>query len=103
GLDDTSGTKAHRPAILPPTHRIRRQRMAIFLTNDDVRKLLPMDECVAVLEDLFRQEAAGLVENLARRRFRFGDATSAPPGPPATIMGGVALGSHAYGIRHNSV
>src|SRR5215212_11155344 len=62
-----------------------------------------MDECVAVLEDLFRQEAAGLVENLARRRFRFGDASSAPPGPPATIMGGVALGSHAYAIRHNSV
>ena len=35
--------------------------MAIFLTNDDVRKLLPMNECIDVLEDLFQQEAAGLV------------------------------------------
>src|SRR5215218_3103569 len=64
------------------TNRRRRQRMAIFITNDDVRKLLPMDECVAVLDDLFRQEAAGLVENLARRRFRVAGA-DAPPGPPA--------------------
>ena len=76
--------------------------MAIFITNDDVRKLLPMDECVAVLEDMFRQEAAGLVENLARRRFRVA-GTSAPPGPPANLMGGVVAGSHAYGTRHNSV
>jgi alanine dehydrogenase len=76
--------------------------MAIFITNDDVRKLLPMDECVAVLEDLFRQEAAGLVENLARRRFRVA-GTSALPGPPANLMGGVVAGSHAYATRHNSV
>jgi ornithine cyclodeaminase/alanine dehydrogenase-like protein (mu-crystallin family) len=76
--------------------------MAIFITNDDVRKLLPMDECVAVLEDMFQQEAAGLVENLARRRFRVA-GTSAPPGPPANLMGGVVAGSHAYGTRHNSV
>jgi alanine dehydrogenase len=62
-----------------------------------------MDECIAVLEDLFRQESAGLVENLARRRFRAGDAASAPPGPPPMIMGGMALGSHAFAVRHNSV
>jgi len=76
--------------------------VAIFITNDDVRRLLPMDECIAVLEDLFRQEAAGLVENLARRRFRVA-GTSAPPGPPANLMGGVVAGSHAYATRHNSV
>ncbi len=76
--------------------------MAIFLTNDDVRKLLPMSECIAVLDDLFRQEAAGLVENLPRRRLRFGDAASSA-GPAATLMGGVALGSHAYGVRHSAV
>lgn len=76
--------------------------MAIFITNDDVRKLLPMNECIDVLDDMFHQEAAGLVENLARRRFRVA-GTSAPPGPPANLMGGVVAGSHAYATRHNSV
>lgn len=70
--------------------------MALFLTNDDVRRLLPMDECVEVLEDLFRQEANGLVENLARRRIRL-------PKSGATLMGGHVLGSSAYGVRHSSV
>jgi ornithine cyclodeaminase/alanine dehydrogenase-like protein (mu-crystallin family) len=67
--------------------------MALFLSNDDVQRLLPMDECITVLEDLFNQEAQGLVENLARRRIRFG-----PNG--ATLMGGTVLGSRAYGVRH---
>ena len=70
--------------------------MAIFLSNDDVRKLLPMDECMAVMEDLFTQEANGLVENISRTRIRFGRAG-------ATYMGGSVLGSQAYGIRHSSV
>lgn len=59
-------------------------RVALFLTNDDVRRLLPMDECVTVLEELFRQESRGTVENLPRQRFRFGRAG-------ATIMGGEVL------------
>ena len=70
--------------------------MAIFLSNDDVRRLLSVEECVAVMEDLFRQEAAGLVENLPRQRIRF-------PKSSATLMGGSVLGSHAYGVRHSSV
>ena len=70
--------------------------MAIYLTDDDVRGLLPMDECVAVMEDLFQQEAQGLVENLPRRRIRF-------PRSSATLMGGTVLGSQAYGVRHSSI
>lgn len=69
--------------------------MTIFLSNDDVRKLLPMHECISVLEDLFRQEADGLVENLPRQRIRF-------PKSMATIMGGVVQGAGAYGVRHSS-
>jgi ornithine cyclodeaminase/alanine dehydrogenase-like protein (mu-crystallin family) len=69
--------------------------VAIFLSNEDVRKLLPMHECIGVLEDLFRQEADGLVENLPRQRIRF-------PKSMATIMGGVVQGSEAYGVRHSS-
>src|SRR3954470_2163312 len=87
--------------ILPPHRTQRRHHMAIFITNDDVRRLLPMNECIDVLDDMFRQEAAGLVENLARRRFRVAGSTAS--GPPANLMGGVVAGSHAYGTRHNSV
>lgn len=69
--------------------------MALFLSNEDVRKLMPMNECIEVLEDLFKQESAGLVENMPRQRIRFPKST-------ATIMGGVVLGSNAYGVRHSS-
>lgn len=69
--------------------------MALFLTNDDVRRLLPMDECVAVIEELFRQESRGTVENIPRRRLRFQRAG-------ATLMGGTVLESHAHGVRHSS-
>jgi ornithine cyclodeaminase/alanine dehydrogenase-like protein (mu-crystallin family) len=70
--------------------------MALFLSNADVQRLLPMDECITVLEDLFQQEARGLVENIPRHRIRF-------PKSMANFMGGTVLGSNAYGIRHNSV
>jgi ornithine cyclodeaminase/alanine dehydrogenase-like protein (mu-crystallin family) len=70
--------------------------MAIYLTNDDVRRLLPIDQCIDVLDGLFQQESRGLVENVSRQRRRFGRAG-------ATLMGGAVLGSNAYGIRHSNV
>jgi ornithine cyclodeaminase/alanine dehydrogenase-like protein (mu-crystallin family) len=70
--------------------------MALYLSDDDVRQVLSTAECVGVLEDLFQQEARGQVENLPRRRQRFGNATT-------TLMGGAALGSQAYAVRHSSV
>jgi alanine dehydrogenase len=70
--------------------------MALYLTNEDVRRLLTTVECVDVLDDLFQQEARGLVENLPRQRRRFGNAS-------ANLMGGTALGSGAYVVRHSSV
>ena len=70
--------------------------MAIFLTDENVQRLLPMNECVDVMEDLFQQEARGLVDNLPRQRIRF-------PKSSATLMGGAVLGSQAYGVRHSSV
>jgi ornithine cyclodeaminase/alanine dehydrogenase-like protein (mu-crystallin family) len=68
--------------------------VALYLSNADVARLLTVAECVGVLEDLFRQESEGLVENLARKRMRFGRAGG-------TLMGGSVLGSHAYGVRHS--
>ena len=70
--------------------------MALYLTNEDVKRLLTTTECVEVLDDLFQQEARGLVENMPRKRRRFGNASS-------TLMGGTALGSGAYVVRHQAV
>ena len=71
--------------------------MALFISNDDVRRLLSMEECVDILEDLFQQESDGLVENIHRRRYQFQGSTS------ATLMGGVVLGSKAYAVRHSNM
>ena len=71
--------------------------MAIYLTNDDVRALLPIDEAVDVLDDLFKQEAQGLVENVPRTRRKF------EGGGSATLMGGAVLGSKAYGVRSQNI
>jgi alanine dehydrogenase len=68
---------------------------ALYLTNNDVRSLLPMAECVTVLDELFRQEARGTVQNLPRQRFRFGQVG-------ATIMGGTVLEAHAHAVRHST-
>src|SRR5687768_62812 len=70
--------------------------MALYLSDEDVRQLLTTAECVEVMEDLFRQESQGLVENLPRRRIRSG-------GRGGTLMGGIVQGSKAYGVRHSSI
>ena len=68
--------------------------MAIYLTNDDVRQLLTMPATIDALDDLFRQESRGLVENFPRVRRRF------ESGSNATLMAGTVLGSHVYGVRN---
>jgi len=70
--------------------------MALYLNDDEVRRLLPIDECIDVMEDLFRQEAQGLVENFPRKRIRY-------PKANFTLMGGTVLGSGVYGVRHSNV
>lgn len=70
--------------------------MALYLSDEDVRKVLTTADCVDVLEDLFKQESQGLVENLPRQRNRFGKLT-------ATLMGGAVVGSQAYAVRHSSL
>ncbi|MDA0301647.1 MAG: ornithine cyclodeaminase family protein [Chloroflexi bacterium] len=71
--------------------------MALFLNNDDVRALLPMSECIEVLDDLFQQEARGLVDNRPRERLRFPDSNWT-----STLMGGTVLSQDALGFRTGS-
>jgi ornithine cyclodeaminase/alanine dehydrogenase-like protein (mu-crystallin family) len=77
--------------------------MAIYLSDEDVRKLMPMDECIQVMDDLFRQESQGLVTNIPRQRIRFGQGEGGTRGGGATLMGGTVLGSKTYGIRHSNI
>src|SRR5688500_3588649 len=70
----------------------RRHPMAIFLNDAEVTSLLSTPECVDILDDLFKQEAEGKVENLARRRARLARGV-------LMEMGGVVLGSGVAGVR----
>jgi ornithine cyclodeaminase/alanine dehydrogenase-like protein (mu-crystallin family) len=70
--------------------------VALYLSDEDIRGLLSVEECIDVLDDLFKQEARGLVENHPRRRARYGQASF-------NLMGGAVLDSNAYGVRHSNV
>ena len=44
--------------------------MALFLNEQEVVQLLPMDECIQALEGAFAHAGAGKVDNKARSRIR---------------------------------
>ena len=44
--------------------------MALFLSDEEVVQLLPMDECIDVLEEAFAHAGAGKVDNRPRNRIR---------------------------------
>ncbi len=44
--------------------------MALFLSDQEVVQLLPMDECIDVLEEAFAHAGAGKVDNRPRNRIR---------------------------------
>lgn len=66
--------------------------MAIFLTNQEVRSLLPMADCVDLIERVFQDEAAGKSKTLPRQHIPL------PVGFHRTISG-VAEGFGVYGMK----
>ena len=44
--------------------------MALFLSDEEVAQLLPMNECIDVLEEAFAHAGAGKVDNRPRNRIR---------------------------------
>ena len=66
--------------------------MSLFLNDAEVAGLMTMPECIEVLDDLFQQEARGLVENLSRRRVSLTRGI-------LMEMGGVVAGSGVAGVR----
>lgn len=75
--------------------------MTILLSNDDVEALLPMSECIAVLEDMYRELALGRAVNALRS-----DAVGATSHPDAVyslkLMGGVVPSLGVGAVRLNS-
>lgn len=64
----------------------------LLLTDDQVRQLLPMDECIEVLEELFRGAPTGSFFNGTRYRMPL-------PNGVHQVMGGVASAFGASGIK----
>ena len=66
--------------------------MALFLRENEVSELLSVDECVEVLEAVFKAEGEGLAENTPRRRIRM-------PGGFFHFMAASWLGSNVFGYK----
>ncbi|MDE2969668.1 MAG: ornithine cyclodeaminase family protein [Chloroflexota bacterium] len=66
--------------------------MAIYIDNEQVRELLPMDECIQAMEDAFRHEAQGLGGSLVRQTLFY-------PGGRQRLMIGSSPGFDTYGFK----
>ena len=66
--------------------------MAIYIDNEQVRELLPMDECIQAMEDAFRHEAEGLGGSLVRQTLFY-------PGGRQRLMIGSSPGFDTYGFK----
>jgi alanine dehydrogenase len=66
--------------------------MAFFLTNQEVRSLLPMGDCIDLMEQVFKDEGAGKSKTLPRQHIPL------PVGFHRTISG-VAEGFGVYGMK----
>ncbi len=67
--------------------------MVLYLDDNDVHTLLPMEACLRVIEDLFGQEGEGLVENRTRQHIWL------PGGGFHRLMMGAAFGFNAFGLK----
>lgn len=66
--------------------------MAVYIDNEQVRELLPMDECVQAMEDAFRHEGEGLGGSLVRQTLFY-------PGGRQRLMLGSSPGFDTYGFK----
>ena len=70
--------------------------MAIYISDSDVRTLLPMDHCIDLIEKVFIDESLGKAINLPRQNLAL------PRGAHRTITG-VAQESGVYGMKTYTV
>ena len=66
--------------------------MAVHIDNEQVRELLPMDECIQAMEDAFRHEGEGLGGSLVRQTLFY-------PGGRQRLMMGSSPGFDTYGFK----
>lgn len=65
----------------------------LYLSDADVQRLVPMDTCIGLMEELFVQDERGLVENRPRQHLVLPGG-----GFHRTIIGG-AYGFNAFGLK----
>ena len=66
--------------------------MTIYLTDKEVKKLLPMDVCISLVESVFQSEYAGHAETLPRKRIVLEKGLF-------HVMGGASFGVGAVGLK----
>lgn len=69
--------------------------MAVYLTNDDVRTLLPMSTCIEVMEEVFNDAGSGEAECLPKQAINF-------PGGFHKMMMGVDYRMGVFGFKSYS-
>ena len=70
-------------------------KMAMYLSDKDVGELLPMAECIDVLDKLFSYAGAGMAENVPRSRIRL-------PGGFLHFMAGASMGPELQGFGYKA-
>src|SRR5215471_2429783 len=75
-----------------PTNEDERRLLMLYLSDKDVNDLLPMKDCVDVMERLYQQEAEGLVENKPRQTVQLQQGFH-------RLMMGAAYGFGAFGFK----
>ena len=68
------------------------EMMTIYLTDKEVKKLLPMDVCISLVESVFQSEYAGHAETLPRKRIVLEKGMF-------HVMGGASFGVGAVGLK----
>ncbi|MEX2431279.1 MAG: hypothetical protein WD645_05100, partial [Dehalococcoidia bacterium] len=69
----------------------------LILSEDDVRALLPMDECVDVLDRLFQASARGEISNMSRYRLPLPRGSHQVMAGTVPFMGATGLKTYAAG------
>ena len=69
--------------------------MALYLSDKEVAELLPMAECIDVLDKLFSYAGAGLAENVPRSRIRL-------PGGFLHFLAGASMGPELQGFGYKA-
>jgi alanine dehydrogenase len=79
-------------SLITYVDKTKRCSPVLMLNEEEVRELLPMNECVDVLDDLFKEMAASAVSNMNRYRLPL-------PRGSMQVMAGMSSANGATGLK----